>query len=862
MASTTGQLSQEELRELIPEFQRMTVKYKHAERVQKALLTISETSSSVSDLSQLYTQIHDIIDSFMVADNMYVCFYDDDKQEYDFAYYIDEHDQLLESQHSAEELSASITEYLVQNGKPLLLTQESRDQRCQDLNITIVGTKPSDLVGVPLTQNNRTVGCLVVQSYNERVSFSEEDLAILGFVSQNILTAVERVKFREITEKTIQKRTRQLKTINNELEQEIQNRENIEILQTALFNISELAANITDDMEAFYAKLHVILRELINAPNCIIMLTEKDRPADCVFFNHPEPFMPEPDELIQTLTQYVFATGDVELINSPQALDLAETGAINVTLAQTMLNNPQSWLSAPLLADKERLGIIAIQSYGQGKKYTQRDVELMRFVSYHIGIALQRRKNADALTQSHALLEHQVAERTEELKHVVTQLQTEIEKSKQAEIKLMHDAFYDNLTGMMNRAFFFQRLEQAVANKKRFTQNLFAVIFIDLDRFKLINDTQGHQAGDALLIEVAHRLELCVRSHDTLSRFGGDEFVILLDNYKQDIDVEIVANRILNALNQPFEYADKDIRTGASLGIAILTEQYNLADEVLRDADAAMYHAKDLGRGQFVIFDESMREDLLESIALEKDFRQSMEQSEFECFLQPVVNLTDLSTPYYECFIRWFHPDLGEIKREKFWRIAEQTRLTSDIDTLLLDYAINYIRQRETQGNAPIVAVNISVQNITQAHMTEALLNKISGSGIEPHHLALEFDEYNFQNRATSVQSAVKKLKRAGISIILDNFGSGIASISDLFAIPFDYVKIDKQYARALPRSQRHAKFIHSVKAITDQLQCRLIVDGVDDDHQLAAMHQMNVEFAQGKGVSKAHRLYSRGEDT
>lgn len=856
MASTTGQLSQEELRELLPEFQRMTMKYKHAERVQKALLTISETSSSLCDLAQLYTQIHDIVDSFMVADNMYVCFYDDDKQEYDFAYFIDEHDQLIESRHPADELTSSITEYLVKSGEPLLLTQENRDARCQELNIKIVGTKPSDLVGVPLKQHQRTVGCLVVQSYNERVSFSEEDLAILGFVSQNILTAVERVKFREITEQTIQKRTRQLKTINTELEKEIQNRESIEVLQTALFNISELAADVTHDMTVFYAKLHIILRELINAPNCIIMLVEADHPPHCVFFNHPEPFMQGPDELMKTLTQYVFSTGSVELINSPQALDLAESGAISVTLAQTMLNNPQSWLSAPLLADKELMGMIAIQSYGQGQKYTQRDVELMRFVSYHIGIALQRRKNADALTQSNARLEHQVAERTEELKQAVIQLQAEIEKSKQAEIKLMHDAFYDNLTGLMNRAFFIQRLELAVANKKRFAKNLFAVIFIDLDRFKLINDTLGHQAGDHLLIEVAHRLELCVRSHDTLSRLGGDEFVILLDNYKHDIDVEIVANRILNTLNQPFEYEGKDIRTGASLGIAILNEQYNLADEVLRDADAAMYHAKDLGRSQSVIFNESMREELLESIALEQDFRQSMEQSEFECFLQPVVNLTDLSTPYYECFIRWFHPDLGAIKREKFWRIAEQTRLTSDIDTLLLDYAINYIRQREKQGNAPIVAVNISVQNITQAHMTEALLNKISASGINAQHLALEFDEYNFQNRASSVQSAVKKLKRAGISIILDNFGSGIASMSDLFAIPFDYVKIDKQYARALPRSQRHAKFIHSVKAITDQLQCRLIVDGVDDDNQLAAMHQMNIEYAQGKGVSKAHRIY------
>lgn len=856
MASTTGQLSQEELGELVPEFQRMTVKYKQAERVQKALFTLSETASSVTDLAQLYSKIHDTIDNFMVADNLYVCFYDADNDEYDFAYFIDEFDQLTTAKMAGEDLTDSITEYLVKRGDSLLLNQEDGAAQCAELGIKVVGTHPSDLVGIALKQKDQTVGCIVVQSYNQRVSFSNDDIEFLSFVSQTVLTTVERVKIREITEQTIQQRTKQLKTINAELEQEIQNRENIEVLQTALFNISELAANITTDMEAFYAKLHEILRELINAPNCIIMILEEGFGPHCVFFNHPEPFMEEPDELIQTLTKYVFATGSVELINSPQALDLAESGAIDVLLAQEMIHNPQSWLGAPLLADKELLGMIAIQSYGQGQKYTQRDVELMRFVSYHIGIALQRRRSADELTQSHAMLEHQVAERTEELKNAITQLQTEVEKSKQAELKLMHDAFYDTLTELMNRAFFIQRLELAVANKKRFNKNMFAVIFIDLDRFKLINDSHGHQAGDALLIEVAHRLELCVRSHDTLSRFGGDEFVLLLDNYKHEEDIDIVANRILNSLNEPFEYDGKDIRTGASLGIAVLNEQYNNADDVIRDADAAMYQAKEQGRGQYVIFDDSMREELLESIALEQDFRQSMEQSEFECFLQPVVNLTDLTTPYYECFIRWFHPELGEIKREKFWRIAEQTKLTTDIDTLMLDYAINYIRQRERAGTSPLVSVNLSVQNITQAHMTEALLNKIAATDIDPSNLALEFDEYNFQNRATSVQNAVKKLKRAGLSIILDNFGSGIASINDLFAIPFDYVKIDKQYARALPRSQRHAKFIHSVKAITDQIQCKLIVDGVDDEHQLAAIHQIGIEYAQGKGVSKAQRIY------
>lgn len=864
-SSTTVTLNEEELRELIPELQNMTRKYKDAERAQKALFTISETAASVSDLNDLYLKIHDIIDSFMIAENIFVCAYDAVNDIYDYVYFIDEHDQLPIPQVPGDELRNSLTEHIVKHAKPLLLTKTQFPSYYAEHEIDLIGPQPHTLMAVPLESDGVTQGCIVVQSYTESVAYSQADLDVLSFVSQHINTAVERVQWREITERKIIERTRQYEEKNRELQEEIKNRENIEILQTALFDISELAANLTTDITEFYRKLHHALSQLINAPNCLIMLkSETIEPHlphsheqhDCVFFHHPEPELDRPTDLMLALTQYVFNTGQVELINSPQALDLAEKGSIDVLLAQDMIDTPQSWIGAPLIVDKQLLGMIAIQSYGVEYKYAQRDVEVMRFVSHHIAIALQRRRYADTLKEYNVSLEQTVAQRTAELERINAQLEEEIDKSKKAELKLMHDAFYDSLTGLANRGFFIQRLELAIANKKRFPKHNFAVVFIDLDRFKLVNDTLGHQAGDALLVEVARRLEIVIRSHDTLARFGGDEFVILLDQYADAENLEFITERILSTLGEPLIFADKPIMPAASLGIAVLTSEYNRADEAIRDADAAMYTAKSNGRGQRVFFTEDMRIELVESVELEKEFRQSMADSKFECFLQPVINVTSGETPYYECFIRWFHPTLGKIKRGQFWRIAEQSKLTTDIDDLLLEHACKHIRQRERQSNPPLVAINLSVSNLTQTQLTDRLLDRIKASGIKPEHLALEFSEYHFQNHSNVIYSAINKIKRAGIAVILDSFGAQSASINDLFAYPFDFVKLDKQYAQGLPRNLRHAKFIKAIHGVAEQLQCGLIVDGVETSEQQDILLDMGITLMQGNHISEAQHIY------
>ncbi|WP_438498809.1 sensor domain-containing phosphodiesterase [Alteromonas australica] len=846
---TQYELTEEELRELIPQLQQLTDKYKRAERVQKALFDISELASSVSHLNRLYSAIHEIIADFMNADNFFVAFYEQDNNIVDFSYFVDEFDEQAVKQLPAEDLMDGMTGFILRTGQHLFYKREEEEVFAKDHGIKLVGSQPFELLGVPLKRGSQVIGAMVVQTYDEGIHYSQEDLEVLLFVSQHIVTTVDRVKNRELTERTIRDRTRQLRKINDDLQEEILERQKVEALQQALFEISELAANLEGDMSVFYASLHDILARLISAPNCYIStLSEDKQHLEFPYFSDKESESIESRPIGLGLTEFVLRTGQAELINPPRVLELAEAGEIDVTVAQTMLNSANSWLGSPLIVDGEISGIIAVQTYGKHAKYTARDLELLRFVSHHIAVTMERKRSTEAIQRYNSELEARVKERTAELDQANTFLKQQIEERKEIELKLIHDAHHDSLTDLPNRAMFTSRLELAIASKQRYSDNLFAVLFIDLDRFKVINDTLGHHAGDEFLIEVARRIALCIRGHDLLARLGGDEFVVLLDNFDEVSDVEEVASRIINSISEPFLLDGKEMYSGASIGIAHLEPYYRSADEVLRDADAAMYQAKTLGRGRFVMFDKSMRDRLIEELELENEFRRALREEEFDYFLQPVIDLRDDSALYHELYVRWSHPAYGKIAREQFRQVAEQSGLTLDLDLFQLRKACELLKHWRDSGEAPgRIAVNVSINHLLQASMVNKMVSLVESYDVSPHELVFEFDENDLNRRSQYILPAIKKLKRAGITLVLDNFGSGLASLSYLFAYPFDFIKIDHRFVKSLPRSQRNLKLIQSVMLISEHLKFKVIAEGVDSTAQLAALTEIECNYAQGK---------------
>ncbi|WP_026376544.1 bifunctional diguanylate cyclase/phosphodiesterase [Aestuariibacter salexigens] len=851
---STGELSEQELRELIPQLQQMTDKYKHAVAMQKALFDISELASSVSELSRLYPAIHDIVGRFMNAQNFFVAFYERDKELVDFVYFVDEFDEQTVTQIPASKLMDGITGHILRSGKHLVFTKENQQELLTKHKIKAFGELPVDLIGVPLKRGSQVIGAMVVQSYDDAVRYSPDDLELLLFVSQHIINTVDRVKSRELTERTIRERTKQLRQMNDELQEEILERQRIESLQQALFEISELSAGFEGNMLQFYGSLHDIIARLLSAPNCYIAtLDEKGEKLEFPYFSDENKDSQESRPLGLGLTEYVLRTGRAELVNPSRVVELAEAGELDVSTAQRMLDSSNSWLGSPLVVDGEISGVIAIQTYGKHAKYTQRDLELLRFVSHHIAVAMERKRSADSIQEYNQILTEKVQERTEELHQTNEFLKKQINERKQIELKLLHDAHHDGLTDLPNRTMFNSRLELAIANKKRYKENNFAVLFIDLDRFKLINDTLGHLAGDQFLIEVARRIQNCIRGHDLLARLGGDEFVILLDNFESDEDVEEVASRIIESISLPFELEGKEMYSGASIGIAYIESGYQSADEIIRDADAAMYQAKAMGRGRYVMFDKSMRDRLLEELALENEFRRTLREEEFECYLQPAFSFADKQVIFHECYVRWQHPTLGKVKREQFWHVAEHSGLTLELDMFMLGKACDILKLwQEGEERHHKVAVNLSINHIMQPSLVNQLVDYIKNSGIDPKMLAFEFDENDLNRRSQFLLPAIKKLKRVGVTLVLDNFGSGLASLSYLFAYPFDFVKIDHRFVKSIPRSQRNIKLIQSVMLISEHLNYKLIADGVESRQQMAALEEIGCRFGQGRYLAES----------
>lgn len=855
------QLTVEELRELVPQLQYLTDRYKRAERIQKALFDISELASAVGELHRLYPAIHEIVGNLMDAKNFFVALYDANDEQLEFAYFIDEFDQETATQLPSSELKKGLTGHVLCSGQHLFLTQENMQQQLSELGVAKLGVTPVDWIGVPLKRGSEVIGAMVVQSYNESVRYHQDDLEILLFVSQHIVTTIDRVKNRELTETTIRERTRQLRAINEDLQEEIHERQKIESLQQALFEISELSAAIEEDMSVFYGKLHDILSRLINAPNCYIATLDKfTNLLNFPYFSDELQEQIAPRPMSTGLTEYVLRSGQAALIDYQKAQELSSCGELDQGTADSMKEKINSWLGSPLVVEGEIYGVIAIQSYNNASAYSLKDLELLRFVSHHIATAMERKRSAEAIQKYNQQLTEMVEERTRALNQTNIHLKKQINERKEIEQKLIHDAHHDSLTGLPNRTMFSNRLDLAVANKHRHPDNNFAVLFIDLDRFKLINDTLGHHAGDMFLIEVAKRVSQCIRGHDLLARLGGDEFVILLDNFELLDDAEEVARRIIRSLSEPFVLDDREMYSGGSVGIAIIEDWYQSADEVIRDADAAMYHAKTLGRSRFVVFDQSMREKLLDELSLENEFRRALKSSQFECYYQPVVHIENQHYNYLECYIRWLHPSMGKVKRQQFWKVAEDSGLIIELDNFMLDRAgelLKSLQDNDAENKDLRIAINLSINHIQQPKQVKALIDHIDALGIDPKQLVFEFNENALNRRTQHVLPAMKKLKKVGITLVLDNFGSGLASLNYLYSYPFDYVKVDSRFVKSLPRSAKNLKLIQSVLSMSEHLGFKLIAEGIVNDDQLEALVNIGCEYGQGRHIAASQKLQS-----
>jgi len=413
--------------------------------------------------------------------------------------------------------------------------------------------------------------------------------------------------------------------------------------------------------------------------------------------------------------------------------------------------------------------------------------------------------------------------------------------------QLRHQAFHDSLTGLANRALLTDRLEHAAARRGRDGHGL-AVLFIDLDDFKAVNDTLGHGAGDRVLTIVSERLRKTVRAGDTAARMGGDEFAVLLEDTDDPAVATDVAGRILDAIREPLQVGDTEIVVHASLGIALSSGSAQTADELLRDADLAMYLAKSEGKDRMVTFEPGHGDVALERVQLKADLHRAFDRNEFRLVYQPIVRLDSAAIIGFEALLRWRHPSRGEVSPTEFIPLAEESGLIVPLGRWVLETACREAAAWSAlrDGAAPTVSVNVSARQIDDPRIVEHVSGALADAGLPARQLTLEITETALVRDLESSVSTLEQLKSLGVRLAIDDFGTGYSSLSYLRRFPVDILKIDRSFVATVGRGGADTAVVGSVLRLARNLQLQTVAEGIEDAVQLAELRAMGARLGQG----------------
>lgn len=587
---------------------------------------------------------------------------------------------------------------------------------------------------------------------------------------------------------------------------DISERKRSEALQSALYHIAEKTATARD-LPEFYRLIHGIIGELMSTRNFYIALY--DPATDMLSFPY---FVDEFDSTppmqnpTRNLTGYVLRTGK-PLLATPEVFDeLVRAGEVDEFGSPSI-----DWLGVPLKTGDTTLGVLVVQSYSKAVRLRDREKEVLTFISQHIAGALER---------------------------------------KRAEETIRHQAYHDVLTLLPNRMLFKDRFSQALAQAQRYKQ-LVAMLFLDLDRFKTINDTLGHAVGDRLLQGVAERLSKCLRDGDTIARLGGDEFMVLVPGIHQPEDAAKVADKILQSVRPSFQFDGHELHVTTSIGISLYPHDGEDAETLFKNADVALYRAKDQGRNTYQLYTPAMNARAFEQLALENKLRRALENQEFVLHYQPQISLRTGKIVALEALVRWKGAD-GLIPPSEFIGLSEDTGLIVPLGEWVLHTACEQTRRWHLQGLPLVsVAVNISGRQFQQKNLIDIVSGVLKETRLDPKYLELELTESVVMQHPDLAAEVLRELGSMGIQISIDDFGTGYSSLSSLRRFPINSLKIDQAFVRDCMIDSDDAAIVTAIISMARSLKLKVVAEGVETEEQLEFLRSQQCDLVQGFLLSR-----------
>ena len=557
------------------------------------------------------------------------------------------------------------------------------------------------------------------------------------------------------------------------------------------------------------------------------------------------------DEMAETFNLFVEnlerATKDLVLFaevikNTEEAIIISDANNVIVSVNRAFVRIT-GYSEAEVIGKNPRI----LNSGRQGKEFYQAMWQSIKEIGYWQGEIWNRRKSGEIYPEWLSISTVKNS-RNEIMRHVAIFM--DITKRKEVEQRIHLLAYYDPLTSLPNRVLFGDRLGQALAASRRGGGKV-ALLFLDLDRFKGINDSLGHAAGDLLLQSVADRLKLCIREMDSICRQGGDEFMVLLPGIEKREDVAAIAQKILAAMSDPHYIEGRNLVVSFSIGISIYPADADTPEALIQNADAAMYHAKEHGRNNFQFFTPDMNAEALDLLSLEADFRRAMVNGELQIYYQPQIDNATGAIVGVEALARWLHPERGFVPPSRFVSIAEESGLIGQLGEWVLRTACAQNRKWQEDGIVKIpVAVNLSALQFHQKDLVELIVGILHETGLEPRYLELELTEGIIMKNAESTIATLNALKKAGVLLSIDDFGTGYSSLSYLKRFPIDKLKIDQSFIRDVATNENDALITTTIISMGHNLRFKVIAEGVETAEQISFLKEHQCDETQGYYVS------------